>query len=563
MSVEQTIIESFNFINQKPPATKIVISDWSLWLKLVKKHLATININCQVFKKYCLSLADFKNYWDLNNVLAMGHYLQLLHCQPQRFCAIENQARKKITMGTKQDKQPILKEVETEIESEIDDQDLPFADFNDDDLETSYDPQQNLFQSKAQAIQDGTHQLLKDVGKHGLLTPEQELAYFKKLEKTKDPQKKKKLRHKIANSNLPLVVANVKKYSKSHRYIFADLIMEGIKGLLQAIDKFEWQRGYKFSTYANFWIFQAIHRGLNLNNATIKIPDNVNEEIYLLYKAGRMWIEQHGEDATVEQLAAFINKTWNKDFSVAKIKELQSYRKEIGSLNKKIGVDEDDQILDFIVDNQADPAYYSDQNLINQYLSNLLNRNFDHIERIYIMLTTRIKLKINDRFKISEDVINHCDLDKLISAEDKAYVITIIEAANRKFHLNCACVQLINQNKSTHIIKKSLTNCKQTQKLTLSQIKFWMQKQIVNYDKLFGQVNTKDARIYKKGYLKPYQIDQKVTLTKAQLNAITYQCPIWTRDRLKPIERKIKIKLETLRTDQLLHTFALEQGLID
>ena len=408
MTNKQQIIKSFQLINQTNNCkTKVVISDWSLWLKLVKKHLATIKIDCQVFKKYCLNLADFKNYWDLNNVLAMGHYLQLLHCQPQRVCAIENQARKKITMGTKEDKQPILKEIETEIESEIGDQDLIFADFND-DLEPSDSPQQNLFQSKAQAIQDGTHQLLKDVGKHGLLTPEQELAYFKKLEQTKDPQKRKKLRDKIANSNLPLVVANVKKYSKSHRYIFADLIMEGTKGLLQAIDKFEWRRGYKFSTYANFWIFQAIHRGLNLNSTIVKIPDNVNEEIYLLYKAGRMWMEQHGEEANEQQLATFINQTWNKDFSAAKIKELQSYRKEIGSLNKKIGVDEDDQILDFIVDEQSDPVYYSDQNLINQYLSNLLNHNFDHIERIYIMLTTRIKLKINDRFKISDEVINLC-----------------------------------------------------------------------------------------------------------------------------------------------------------
>lgn len=578
MTNKQQIIKSFQLINQTNHLkTKVVINDWSLWWKLTKAHLQTIKIDCQVFKKYCLQLANFKNHFSLNNVLAMAHYIQLVQCYPNRVCEIENQVKKKINnplffqnhfleLGGQAEEFDLNEQIDFDDQNQFSDDD-----FNDQeeqqwfDQPEAHDVQQSIFQTnKSDQDYDVVQQLLKDVGKYGnIFSPEQEVAYFKKLKNAKDPKTKKRYRDKIAKRNLRLVVANVKRYSKTHRYVFGDLIMEGIKGLLQAIDKFEVDRGYKFSTYANFWILQAIRRGVSANTAIIKIPDNVNEEIYLISKASAMWTSEHHQEPTLEQLSAFIKQTWKKTFSINKIKELKSYRKEVGSLNKKIGQDEDDQVLDFIVDDNQDAIAYGDQNLLERYLSDLLNQQFDHIERIYLALTTRIQLKINDRFKVVDQVINHCDLDRLISAEDKAYVITIIEAANRKFHLECHCVQVINSNKSNHIIKKTLSQCKQTKKLTLSQIKFWMQKQIANYDKLFGATNSKDQSIYKKAYLKPFEIDQKVSLTKAQLKAITYQCPIWTRDRLKPIERKIKIKLETLRTDQRLSTFALELNLID
>ena len=576
MTNKQQIIKSFQLINQsKNLKTKVVINDWSLWWKLLKQHLQTIKIDCQVLKKYCLQLTNFKNHFSLNNLLAMAHYIQLVQCYPNRVCEIENQVKKKTN-------NPLFFQNHFQAEQSDLNEQIDFDDqnqFNDDDdfneqeqvqgqwfdQAEALDVQQSIFQTnKSDQDYDVVQELLKDVGKYGnIFSPEEEVAYFKKLKNAKDQKTKKYYRDKIAKRNLRLVVVIAKRYSKIYRYVFADLIMEGIKGLLRAIDKFEVEWDYRFSTYATIWILQAIRRGVGANVAIIKIPDNINEEIRLINKASAMWKNEYHQEPTYEQLSDFIKQTWKKTFSPNKIKDLKSYRKEVASLNKKIGQDEDDQVLDFIVDDNQDAIQYSDQNLLHRYLSDLLNQQFDHIERIYLALTTRIQLKINDRFKIVDQVINRCDLDRLISAEDKAYVITIIEAANRKFHLQCPCVQVINSNKSNHIIKKTLSQCKQTKKLTLSQIKFWMQKQIANYDKLFGATNSKDQTIYKKGYLKPFEIDQKVNLTKAQLNAITYQCPIWTRDRLKPIERKIKIKLETLRTNQRLSTFALELNLID
>lgn len=573
----QQIKNSFAALYNPNLKQKYKINDWSLWKKLVKSELAKMKINCHQFQIYCTKLIGFNQYYDLNNTLAFFHYLQLLHCKPDRICKIENQTDKAKIFKINQSQNNI----QPTIVVEADEQDLDyFEDLNEQDLgdlaqndDQVLLSQQTLYHKKsATSDLDIVQLFLKDVGKYGdLLTKAQEQSLFKQLNhyrNKKDARSQrlyKKAKGQLILHNLRLVVSHVKYYGKITGLEFSDLAMEGIEGLTKAIDKFDLKTGNKLSTYCNWWIKQAIKRSIHSKTKLIKIPDNVGEDINLVLKYNSIWTSEHQIEPTYQELADFIAKQSGKHFEATRIQELLAFNRSVVSLNKKIGADEDDQLLDFVVDDHQNPTLYADQLLKTDYLSQVLNNplQFDNVERIYLSLTFRIKLTIPDRFKIIDDVLNHCDLERLISAEDKSYVITIVESSRLKFHLDCPCVKVINdKDLSTNQIKAVMQKCKKTKKLTLDQIKYWMQKTITNYQKLYGSTNSKDQSIYKKAYLKPYALKAKINLNAQQLKAISYQCPIWTRDRLKPIERRIRLKLENLRLDPKLRALALEEHLI-
>ena len=190
-------------------------------------------------------------------------------------------------------------------------------------------------------IDDPVRMYLKEIGKVPLLTADEEIILAKRMEEGDEFAKKK-----LAEANLRLVVSIAKRYV-GRGMQFLDLIQEGNLGLIKAVEKFDYRKGYKFSTYATWWIRQAITRAIADQARTIRIPVHMVETINKLIKVSRQLLQEFGRDPQPEEIAEVMG------ISVEKVREIMKIAQEPVSLETPIGEEEDSHLGDFIPDDDA------------------------------------------------------------------------------------------------------------------------------------------------------------------------------------------------------------------
>lgn len=210
---------------------------------------------------------------------------------------------------------------------------------------------EDLAASAAVMSDDPVKLYLKEIGSYPLLTIEQEIELAKRIESGDEAAKKS-----LAESNLRLVVSIAKRYV-GRGLSFLDLIQEGNLGLIKAVDKFDYTKGYKFSTYATWWIRQAITRSIADQSRTIRIPVHMSEVINKTYRVSRTLLQELGREPTEQELAKAMN------LPIEKVREILKVSADPISLDTPIGEEDDSHLGDFIKDERIvgpeDAAAYS------------------------------------------------------------------------------------------------------------------------------------------------------------------------------------------------------------
>ncbi len=222
-------------------------------------------------------------------------------------------------------------------------------------------------------VNDSVKMYLKEIGNYQLLKPEEEPILAQKI-----LQGDERAKQKLINANLRLVV-NLAKHYVGRGMAFLDLIQEGNMGLIKAVDKFDWTKGYKFSTYATWWIRQAITRAIADQARTIRIPVHMVETINKMTRIQRQLIQENGSEPTAEQIA----EEMGGDMTAKKVREIQRIAMEPVSLELPIGEEEDSHLGDFIEDKEAEsPVDYTTKQLLREELEEVLGDLTDREERV-------------------------------------------------------------------------------------------------------------------------------------------------------------------------------------
>jgi len=209
---------------------------------------------------------------------------------------------------------------------------------------------------------DSVRMYLKEIGKIDLINFEKEVELAKAIEKGSD-----EARAHLINANLRLVVSIAKKYI-GRGLTFLDLVQEGNQGLMRAVEKFDWKRGFKFSTYATWWIRQAITRAIADQAKTIRIPVHMVETINKVYKATRALTQRLGREPTIEEIAGEVGIT------VEKVEEIYRISQDTTSLATPVGDDEDSFLGDFIEDlTQPSPYEETSKELLRESIEEVLD----------------------------------------------------------------------------------------------------------------------------------------------------------------------------------------------
>ena len=239
------------------------------------------------------------------------------------------------------------------------------------------------------SIEDPVSMYLKEIGKVPLLSAEEEIELAKRME-LGDQEAKKRL----AEANLRLVVSIAKRYV-GRGMLFLDLIQEGNLGLIKAVEKFDYRKGYKFSTYATWWIRQAITRAIADQARTIRIPVHMVETINKLIRVSRQLLQELGREPTPEEIAAEMN------MPVDRVREILKISQEPVSLETPIGEEEDSHLGDFIQDDNVPvPADAAAFTLLKEQLEEVLGTLTEREQKV---LTLRFGLE-DGRARTLEEV---------------------------------------------------------------------------------------------------------------------------------------------------------------
>ena len=212
------------------------------------------------------------------------------------------------------------------------------------------------------SIEDPVRMYLKEIGKVPLLSADEEVELAKRMAEGDEEAKKR-----LAEANLRLVVSIAKRYV-GRGMLFLDLIQEGNLGLIKAVEKFDYHKGFKFSTYATWWIRQAITRAIADQARTIRIPVHMVETINKLIRVSRQLLQELGREPTPEEIAAEL------DMPVERVREILKISQEPVSLETPIGEEEDSHLGDFIQDDNVPvPAEAAAQTLLKEQLDEVLD----------------------------------------------------------------------------------------------------------------------------------------------------------------------------------------------
>ena len=227
----------------------------------------------------------------------------------------------------------------------------------------------------AVATTDALQLFLNEAGRWPLLTKEEEVALAKRVERG-DAEAKERM----INSNLRLVVSIAKRY-QGHGLSLLDLIQEGIIGLIRAVEKFDWRRGYKFSTYATWWIRQAVQRGVANKSRTIRIPVHIADREQKIARAERLLAPKLGRQPTDEEIAK------QAKLPLKQLREVREAARAITSLDRPLGTESDAAFGDLFASDQAQPeeelTVSLEQDVLRRAVSQLPNREQEVLKRRY------------------------------------------------------------------------------------------------------------------------------------------------------------------------------------
>ena len=230
------------------------------------------------------------------------------------------------------------------------------------------------------SIEDPVRMYLKEIGKVPLLSAEREIELAKRMEEGDEDAKKE-----LAEANLRLVVSIAKRYV-GRGMLFLDLIQEGNLGLIKAVEKFDYHKGYKFSTYATWWIRQAITRAIADQARTIRIPVHMVETINKLIRVSRQLLQELGREPLPEEIAKEL------DMPVERVREILKISQEPVSLETPIGEEEDSHLGDFIQDDNVPvPAEAAAQTLLKEQLDEVLDTLTEREQKVL-----RLRFGMND-----------------------------------------------------------------------------------------------------------------------------------------------------------------------
>lgn len=221
------------------------------------------------------------------------------------------------------------------------------------------------------AVDDPVKMYLKDIGKVPLLSTEEEAELAKRMQEGDEEAKQK-----LSEANLRLVVSIAKRYV-GRGMLFLDLIQEGNLGLMKAVEKFDYTKGFKFSTYATWWIRQAITRAIADQARTIRIPVHMVETINRQVRAERNLLQELGREPTPQEIADYMG------ISVEKVVEIQKIAQDPVSLETPIGEEEDSHLVDFIEDTKAaPPSDVAAQSMLREQLIQALHKLTPREEKV-------------------------------------------------------------------------------------------------------------------------------------------------------------------------------------
>lgn len=235
---------------------------------------------------------------------------------------------------------------------------------------------------------DPVRQYLREIGRVPLLDAEQEVELAKRYEKAD-----KRAKDKLTESNLRLVVSIAKKYI-GRGLSLLDLIQEGNQGLIRAVEKYDWRKGFKFSTYATWWIRQAITRAIADQARTIRIPVHMVETINKLYRTSRRLMQELGREPTPEEIGEELELTPDR------VREIFKIAQEVTSLEAPVGEDGESMLGDFIPDEgQPSPVDQASKQLLKNHLDEVLATLSDREARV---LKLRFGLEGNKQMTLEE-----------------------------------------------------------------------------------------------------------------------------------------------------------------
>ena len=262
--------------------------------------------------------------------------------------------------------------------------------------------------SKSVAVDDPVRMYLKEIGKVPLLSAEEEIELAKRMEQGDEEAK-----NRLCEANLRLVVSIAKRYV-GRGMLFLDLIQEGNLGLIKAVGKFQYQKGFKFSTYATWWVRQSITRSIADQARTIRIPVHMVETINKQIRITRQLVQELGRDPSPEEIAK------EMEIPVEKVREISKIAQEPVSLETPIGEEEDSHLGDFIPDNDvpspADAAAFS---MLKEQLMEVLDTLTDREREV---LTLRFGLEdgrqrtleeVGQQFKVTRERIRQIEAKAL------------------------------------------------------------------------------------------------------------------------------------------------------
>ena len=247
------------------------------------------------------------------------------------------------------------------------------------------------------SIEDPVRMYLKEIGKVPLLSAEREIELAKRMEEGDEDAKKE-----LAEANLRLVVSIAKRYV-GRGMLFLDLIQEGNLGLIKAVEMFDYHKGYKFSTYATWWIRQAITRAIADQARTIRIPVHMVETINKLIRVSRQLLQELGREPLPEEIAKEL------DMPVERVREILKISQDPVSLETPIGEEEDSHLGDFIQDDNVPvPAEAAAQTLLKEQLDEVLDTLTEREQKVL-----RLRFGMNDgRARTLEEVGKEFDVTR-------------------------------------------------------------------------------------------------------------------------------------------------------
>ncbi len=272
---------------------------------------------------------------------------------------------------------------------------------------------ERMLEQEGLAIDDPVRMYLKEIGRVPLLDAEREKYLAEIMENSDDPVARERAKNELVEANLRLVVSIAKRYVGKGMF-FLDLIQEGNLGLMKAVDKFDYQKGYKFSTYATWWIRQAITRAIADQARTIRIPVHMVETIHKVSRYSRQMLQELGREATADEIGEKMG------MSAEKVREIMKVAQDPVSLETPIGEEEDSHLGDFIPDDDTPaPAEAASASILREVIErelHTLTPREEHVIKLRFGLydgRTRTLEEVGKEFDITRERIRQIEAKAL------------------------------------------------------------------------------------------------------------------------------------------------------